>query len=61
LGTLVGAFTSVRKHEGELKLLNLTDKVNDVMNVTKLYTIFDVATDEAAAVRSFGHSTSASA
>src|ERR1035438_1836724 len=61
LGTLVGAFASVRKHEGELKLLNLTDKVNDVMNVTKLYTIFDVMNDEAAAVKSFGHSTSASA
>jgi len=61
LGTLVGGFASVRKHQGELKLLNLTDKVNDVMNVTKLYTIFDVATDEEAAVKSFGHSSSAKA
>jgi anti-sigma B factor antagonist len=59
LGSLVGAFTSVRKQEGELKLLNLTNKVNDLMQITKLYTVFDIMDDEAVAVKSFGQSTAA--
>jgi anti-sigma B factor antagonist len=59
LGTLVSAFTSVRKQAGELKLVNLTDKVTDLMQITKLYTVFDIANDEAAAVKSFGSSTAA--
>ena len=61
LGHLVSAFTSVRKQGGELKLLNLTKKVHDVMQITKLYTVFDVMDDEGVAVRSFGHSAAASA
>ena len=61
LGSLVGAFASVRKQGGELKLLNLTDKAADLMQVTKLYTIFDIANDEAASVKSFGQSTAATA
>jgi anti-sigma B factor antagonist len=61
LGTLVSAFTSVRKQEGELKLLNLTNKVRDVMQITKLYTVFDITNDEALAVKSFGQSTAATA
>jgi len=44
---LVSAFTSVRKQEGELKLLNLTNKVRDVMQITRLYTVFDIMDDEA--------------
>jgi anti-sigma B factor antagonist len=56
LGHLVSAFTSVRKQEGELKLLNLTNKVHDVMQITRLYTVFDIMDDEAAAVKSFGQS-----
>ena len=59
LGSLVSSFTSVRKQEGELKLLNLTKKVRDVMQITKLYTVFDVVDDEAAAVKSFGQSAAA--
>jgi anti-sigma B factor antagonist len=59
LGSLVGAFTSVRKQEGELKLLNLTNKVSDLMQITKLYTVFDIMDDEAVAVKSFGQSTAA--
>ena len=54
LGSLVGAFVSVRKQGGELKLLNLTNKVTDVMQITKLYTVFDIMNDEAAGVKSFG-------
>jgi len=60
LGALVSAFTSVRKQGGELKLLNLTNKVEDVMQITKLYTVFDVMDDEAVGVKSFGQSTAAS-
>ena len=59
LGHLVSAFTSVRKQGGELKLLNLTKKVHDVMQITKLYTVFDIMDDEAAAVRSFTQSSAA--
>jgi anti-sigma B factor antagonist len=61
LGTLVSAFTSVRKQGGELKLLNLTNKVNDLMQITKLYTVFDIANDEASALKSFGQTTAAKA
>jgi anti-sigma B factor antagonist len=59
LGHLVSAFTSVRKQGGELKLLNLTHKVHDVMQITKLYTVFDIMDDEAAAVQSFSQSAAA--
>ena len=59
LGHLVSAFTSVRKQEGELKLLNLTNKVHDLMQITRLYTVFDIMDDEAAAVKSFGQSAAA--
>ena len=61
LGSLVNAFTRVRKQGGELKLLNLTNKVSDLMQITKLYTVFDIMNDEAEAVKSFGQSTAASA
>jgi anti-sigma B factor antagonist len=61
LGSLVSVFTSVRKQGGELKLFNLTNKVQGVMQVTKLYTVFDVLDDEAKAVRSFGQTAAATA
>ena len=61
LGHLVSAFTSVRKQDGELKLLNLTKKVHDVIQITRLYTVFDIMDDEAAAVKSFGQSSAANA
>lgn len=53
IGELVSAFTSVRNQGGELKLLNLTKKVHDLLQITKLYTVFDVKDDEAAAINSF--------
>jgi anti-sigma B factor antagonist len=59
LGHLVSSFTSVRKHNGDLKLLKLTNKVQDVMQITKLYTVFDILDDEEAAIRSFGQSAAA--
>jgi anti-sigma B factor antagonist len=53
IGELVSAFTSVRNQGGELKLLKLTKKVHDLLQITKLYTVFDVKDDELAAIRSF--------
>jgi anti-sigma B factor antagonist len=53
IGELVSAFTTVRNQQGELKLLNLTKKVHDLLQITKLYTVFDVKDDEAAAIKSF--------
>ena len=53
LGELVSAYTAVKNAGGELKLLNLTSKVRDLLVITKLVTVFDVKDDEAAAVASF--------
>ena len=53
LGELVSAFTAVKKQGGELKLLNLTMKVRNLLQITKLYTVFDVKDDEALALKSF--------
>jgi anti-sigma B factor antagonist len=53
IGELVSGFTAVRSRQGELKLLNLTKKVKDLLQITKLFTVFDVYTDEGEAVRSF--------
>ena len=55
VGELVGSFTTVRNAGGELKLLNLTQKVQDVLHVTKLYTVFDIRDDEFNAVKSFDY------
>lgn len=55
VGELVGCFISVRNAGGELKLLNLTQKVHDVLHVTKLYTVFDIKDDEFTAVKSFDY------
>jgi anti-sigma B factor antagonist len=54
IGELVSAYTHVRREGGELKLLNLTKKVHDLLQITKLYTVFDIKDDEAAAVAAFG-------
>ncbi len=53
IGELVSAYTSVRTQGGELKLLNLTKKVHDLLQITKLYTVFDVKDDEASAIKAF--------
>jgi anti-sigma B factor antagonist len=53
VGELVAAFTSARNQGGELKLLNLTKKVKDVLQITKLYTVFEVLDDEPAAMKAF--------
>jgi anti-sigma B factor antagonist len=53
IGELVSAFTTVKNQGGELKLLNLTKKVHDLLQITKLYTVFDVRDDEASAIKAF--------
>lgn len=53
IGELVSGFTTVKNRGGELKLLNLNKRVRDVLQLTKLYTVFDVYTDERTAIRSF--------
>lgn len=53
IGEMVSGFTTVTGQGGQMKLLNLTKRVKDLLQITKLYTVFEVFEDEAAAVRSF--------
>ena len=53
IGELVSAYTTTKNQGGELKLLNLTKKVHDLLQITKLYTVFDVKDDETVAVQAF--------
>jgi anti-sigma B factor antagonist len=53
LGELVSAFTSAKNQQAEVKLLSLTKKVHDLLQLTKLYTVFDIYDDEASAITSF--------
>jgi len=50
LGELVSAYTTVRNKQGDVKLLNLTAKAKDLLQMTKLLTVFDVYEDEGKAV-----------
>ena len=61
LGALVSSFATVRRQGGELKLVKLSDKVDDLMEVTRLYTVFDIADNEEEAIHSFDRSTAAGA
>ena len=53
MGELVTAYTSAKNQGGELKLVNLTKKIEDLMQITKLATVFDIYDDEAKAIASF--------
>lgn len=53
MGELVAGFTSVANRGGQLKLLNVTKRIKDLLQITKLYTVFDVHDSEASALRSF--------
>ncbi|MCX6618623.1 MAG: STAS domain-containing protein [Acidobacteria bacterium] len=53
IGELVSGYTTVTNQGGQLKLLNLTKKVRDLLQITKLITVFDIFDEETAAVRSF--------
>ncbi len=59
LGELVGAYTTATNQGGSLKLLHLQGKMKDLMQITKLHTIFSSYEDEKAAVASFGASAKA--
>ena len=52
LGELVTTFTTVRNQEGDLKLINLTRRVHDLLQITKLLTVFEVFSNETEAVKS---------
>jgi anti-sigma B factor antagonist len=53
IGELVSGFTTVANSGGTLKLLGLTKRVKDLLQITKLYTVFDVHEEEAHAIRAF--------
>jgi anti-sigma B factor antagonist len=53
LGELVSAFTTAKNQQADVKLLNLTKKVHDLLQLTKLVTVFDIYDDEASAITSF--------
>src|ERR1700676_4749891 len=53
LGELVSAYTTAKNQSAQVKLLSLTKKVKDVLQLTKLYTVFDIYDDEASAIASF--------
>lgn len=53
IGELVSSFTTVNKEGGKLKLLNLTQKIQDLLAITKLLTVFDVYDSESEALNSF--------
>jgi anti-sigma B factor antagonist len=53
IGEMVGCFTTLTRKGGKMKLLNLTQKINDILQVTQLITVFDVYDSEAEAIASF--------
>jgi anti-sigma B factor antagonist len=59
LGTLVGLYTSARAAGGELKLAQLSHRVGDLLQVTKLLTVFDVHDTEESAIAAFRHAATA--
>jgi anti-sigma B factor antagonist len=53
IGELVSTYTAVRNQDGELKLFNLGKNLRNLLQVTRLYTIFETFDDQAAAIKSF--------
>ena len=53
IGELVSSYTAINKESGELKLLNLTQKLQDLLTITKLLTVFDVYESDEEALASF--------
>lgn len=53
LGEVVRSYTSIKKANGVVKIVNLTNKVRDLLSVTKLITVFDTFEDEDKAIASF--------
>ncbi len=59
LGQFVGSFATVTSQGGKLKLVNLQKKMHELMQITKLITVFETYDSEAAAIHSFGSAASA--
>jgi anti-sigma B factor antagonist len=53
IGELVSSYTTIQREGGQLKLLNLTQKIQDLLGITKLLTVFDTYTDESQALNSY--------
>jgi anti-sigma B factor antagonist len=53
IGEMVGCFTTMARKGGKMKLLNLTPKINDILQVTQLITVFDIYDNEPEALNSF--------
>jgi anti-sigma B factor antagonist len=53
VGELMSCYTSVRNQGGQLKLMNLNKNVHNLLQITKLYTVFDIEEDEVKALQSF--------
>ena len=53
IGELVSSYTTINREGGQLKLLKLTQKIKDLLTITKLLTVFDVYKDESEALNSF--------
>jgi len=53
LGEIVRSYTTVKRAGGDLKLLNATKRISDLLTITKLITVFEIFEDEAAAVKSY--------
>jgi anti-sigma B factor antagonist len=54
LGEVVRCYTTVSRKNGKLKLVNLTKRLQDLLSITKLLTVFETYEDEGEAVKSFG-------
>ena len=53
IGELVSSYTTIGREGGQLKLLNLTQKIRDLLTITKLLTVFDTYEDEPSALNSY--------
>jgi len=53
IGELVSSFTTINREGGQLKLLKLSKKIQDLMTITKLHTVFDVYDEETEGLNSF--------
>jgi anti-sigma B factor antagonist len=53
LGEIVRTYTTVSRQGGSLKLLNLTKRIEDLLSITKLLTVFETFDTEAEAINSF--------
>src|SRR5690349_21079250 len=53
VGELIANYTTIKRQGGQLKLLNLTDRIQNLLVITKLLTVFDSYDNEAEALKSF--------